>query len=344
MELGYDVVEVVRPGRARRMPGRDKNDPADAERAARDALAGRASGAPKAGDGWVEALRVRTVARDAAVAQSTRAANGAHALVVTAPAPVREGLSGMGTAALMRALSRRRGPREEPGRSLWDSLRSLAVSWRAAKRDAAAHEAAMRAILEANAPALLAVPYCGTVSAAKLAIAAGDNPGRLAGEAAFASLCGASPVEASSGRVRRHRLNRGGDRQANRALHTVARQRMARDARTMAYVERRTAEGKSRREIERALVRYIAREVYRALTHPTEDRLRPYREAAASARGRRLSAGATQAQAASALGVASARVSELERGVLVDEPLLGRYLGWLDAIAPGGPKKPETGP
>lgn len=335
-ELGYDVVEVVRPKRDRRMVGRDKNDPADAERAARDALAGKASGAPKAGGGWVEALRFRTVARDAAVGQSTRAANAVHAIVVTAPAAVREELGGMRTPALMKALSRRRRARDGLERALWDSLRSLALSWSAAKREAAAQEEAMRAILRSNAPALLDIYCCGTISAARLAIAAGDNPDRVAGESAFASLCGASPIEASSGRVKRYRLNRGGDRQANLALHTIARQRMRRDGRTRAYVEKRTRDGKTRREIERILVRYIAREVYHALVRPMDAGRDSRREAAGSARSQRLRIGATQAQAASALGVASARISELERCVLVDDSLLRRYRDWLDAMSPGG--------
>lgn len=335
-ELGYDVVEVVRPKRDKRMVGRDKNDPADAERAARDALAGKASGAPKAGSGWVEALRFRMVARDAAVSQSTRAANSAHALIVTAPAPIRERLGGMGTPALMKALSRKRKSRDELERSLWESLRSLALSWRAAKKEAAGQQEAMHAILRANAPALLDIYCCGTISAARLAITAGDNPGRMAGESAFASLCGASPIEASSGKVKRYRLNRGGDRQANRALHTIARQRMKRDERTRLYVGKRTKDGKTRREIERVLVRYIVREVYRALMHPMDAGYCSYKEAADSAKSQRLRIGATQAQAASALGVASARVSELERCVLVDESLLHRYRDWLDALSSEG--------
>lgn len=332
-ELGYEVVEVVRPGRARRRPGEGKSDPADAERAALDALAGRGR-PPRLGGAWVEALRCRTVARDAAVAESTRAANRARALLVAAPEPVREALSGLGTPQLMARCSRRRRGLAEPERSLWDSLRSLAASWRAARRAAEEHEAAMRAILEEHAPALLALRGCGAVSAAKLAVAAG-GPGRLSGEAAFASLCGACPVEASSGKVRRHRLNRGGDRQANRALHTIARVRMRCDERTRRYVERRTSQGKTRREVERILVRYIAREVYRALSRPAPqpgpDPARPGREA----RAERLRLGATQAQAAAALGVASARVSELERGALRDEGLLARYREWLSSAPPG---------
>jgi len=276
------------------------------------------------------------VAGGSAGGEPTRAANSVHALVVTAPAPVRERLAGMRTPTLMKELSRRRRARDELERSLWDSLRSLALAWRAAKEAAAEQEAAMRSILEANAPALLDVSGCGAISAARLAIAAGDNPERVSGEAAFASLCGASPIEASSGKVKRYRLNRGGDRQANRALHTIARQRMRRDDRTKAYVEKRTKEGKSRREIERVLVRYIAREVYRAIMHPMSASRASSEGAARSARAARVRMGVTQSQAASALGVASARISELERCVLIDETLLQRYRGWLESIASDG--------
>jgi transposase len=116
------------------------------------------------------------------------------------------------------------------------------------------------------APGLVSLPAIGANHAATLLIVAGDNPERLSSEASFASLCGASPIEASSGKVVRHRLNRGGgDREANRALHLICVARMARDQRTREYVLRRTAEGKSKREIMRCLKRYIAREVYRVL-------------------------------------------------------------------------------
>ena len=153
---------------------------------------------------------------------------------------------------------------------------------------------------------------------------AGDNPERAGGESAFASLCGASPVEAPGGKVKRHRLNRGGDRQANRALHTIARQRMKRDSRTKLYVDKRTKEGKSRREIERILVRYIAREVYGALMRPMDAALR-----ALQGVGEGGQVGAPEGRGRAgpglrALGVASARISEMERGRLVDAPLLQR--------------------
>ncbi len=115
------------------------------------------------------------------------------------------------------------------------------------------------------APELLALPAVGTHHAATLLVLAGDNPDRLKSEASFASLCGVSPVEASSGKVVRHRLNPGGNRDANRALHVVVLNRMRRDPRTQEYVARRTAEGKSKKEAMRCLKRYIARETYRAI-------------------------------------------------------------------------------
>ena len=112
---------------------------------------------------------------------------------------------------------------------------------------------------------LISLPAIGTHHAATLLVVAGDNPQRLRSEASFATLCGVSPVEASSGKVVRCRLNRGGNRDANRALHMICVVRMGSDKRTREYVARRTAEGKSKWEIMRCLKRYIAREVYRIL-------------------------------------------------------------------------------
>jgi transposase len=128
-------------------------------------------------------------------------------------------------------------------------------------------DTALETLLGHAAPAgLLARTGLGNRSAATLLVTAGDNPGRLRAEASFAALCGSSPVDASSGKQRRHRLNRGGDRQANSALWRSVFTRMACDPRTEAYVARRTAEGKTTREIIRCLKRYVAREVYKALT------------------------------------------------------------------------------
>lgn len=304
---GYRVVEVLRPKRPRRRPGEGKSDSADAERAARDVLSGAASGLAKPKDGWAEDLRCLTVARERHVRASTAAMNALKGLVVSAPDPVRDALRGLGAAELARRCAQAGG---EGG--LWEAMASLASLWISCKAAAKALEARMARILEESAPALLAVDGCGALSAARLAAAVGDDPSRIRGEAAFASMCGACPVEASSGKVRRHRLNRGGDRQANRALHDIARVRMRCDPRTMAYVERRTAEGRSRREVERCLVRYIAREVYKALANPASAMAPAQRGAAL--REARLRAGATPEQVAARLGVCRRTVLRAERG------------------------------
>ena len=293
-QLGYHVVEVVRPKRKKRRLGTSKNDHADAERAARDALSGEASGAPRSGTGWVEEVRAHMVARESCVRASTDAMNTAKSLIVTAPSSMREALSGLKGPKMMEQVAGRHRSGDGVKQAMWDALRTLSASWRQAKDRAAFHEERIRALIRANAPALLDMSCCGPISAGKLVLAAGDKPERMLSEAAFASLCGASPVEASSGKVVRHRLNRGGNRQANRALHTIVRLRMSKDAKTVRYVERRTAEGKSRREIERCLVRYVSRQAFHALTHPLDTDWLGYSEFGAELKRRRLAAGVSQ--------------------------------------------------
>ena len=187
----------------------------------------------------------------------------------------------------------------------------------------------MRRVLESSCPSLLAVYCCGPVSAAQLAVAAGENPSRLRSEGSFAMLCGAAPIPASSGKTSgRMRLNRGGDRRANSALHTIVVRRMRHDPETRAYVERRLSGPRplTRAEATRCLKRYVAREVYRALMHPHDvgemvDR--------SSLRQARLSAGLTQAQAAKALGVSPASVSGVETGRNQCRRLAERYSRWV---------------
>lgn len=329
LELGYPVVEVLRPKRGRRRRGEGKSDPADAERAARDAAAGKGTSVPKSQDGWVEAVRFLTAAREIAVRTSTACMNCAKGLVVTAPEPVRAGLSGMGGAAMMAELARERAGSGLVEDALLASLRTLALTWAEAKGRAAGLKDAIAALVRENAPALLGMRGCGPVCAARLAIAAGDNPERLRGEASFAALCGASPVEASSGKTVRHRLNRGGDRQANRALSDIAKSRMQHDGRTIAYVAKRTAEGKTKREIKRCLKRYIAREAYHALRDP---------KAASGPDGTalreaRLSLGLTQAQAASMLKVWNSQISRIERGAGGSADLVESYRSCLERLA-----------
>ena len=155
-------------------------------------------------------------------------------------------------------------PREVPTPSRF-ALRSVARRYEALSREIAELDAHLDRLVAKVAPGLVSLPGIGTENAATLLVVAGDNPQRLRSEASFASLCGVSPIEASSGKVVRHRLNRGGNREANRALYMICLARMRRDRRTQEYVARRTAEGKSKREIIRCLKRYLAREVYRVI-------------------------------------------------------------------------------
>ena len=267
-ERGYNVAEVLRPKRAGRRPGSPKSDPVDAERAARDALAGIGASVPKSQDGWVEQARGLFVARQACVRTYVSCVNTAKGMLVAAPEGIREKYRAMAADGMMRSLIRRRTCADPVCQATYDALRSLACVWRESMAAAEELEARIASLVEENAPSLLAVFGCGPISAASLAIAAGDNPERLRSEAAFASLCGTSPVEASSGRVVRHRLNRGGNRQANAALHRIAIVRLRYDDRTREYAAKKQAEGKSKKEILRCLKRYIAREVYKALLNP----------------------------------------------------------------------------
>jgi transposase len=266
---GIEVLEVERPKHRRRSSRRNlqKSDPSDAERAARAVLAGEASGVPKSADGCVEMIRTLRAARRSAMKARTQAANQLQALRVTAPEQLRNRLRGLSTKELVRVAARFRlagDPTDVPAATKF-ALRSVARRYETLSAEIAELDAHLGRLVEQAAPELVALPGIGTDNAATLLIVAGDNPKRLASEASFANLCGVSPVEASSGKVVRHRLNRGGNREANRALYMICLARMRRDPRTQEYVARRTQEGKSKREIIRCLKRYLAREVYRVL-------------------------------------------------------------------------------
>lgn len=240
--LGMPVREALSPARMqRRRPGQGKCDEADAERAARAAMSGSGLGTPKSQDGWVDGVRCMLAARSGAVKARTSAINTARSLLTTAPEGLRSRFRGMGGPRLMEEL-----PSVRAEGALGAALGALADLWAAARDAALDMERAIEASLEENCPALLAMYGCGPVSAAKLAVAAGDNPGRLRSEASFAAICGACPIPASSGKTVRHRLNRGGDRQANSALHEIARQRVMRDPETAEYAERARGAGKER--------------------------------------------------------------------------------------------------
>jgi transposase len=263
---GISVVEVERPKR-RHLRRNGKSDPIDAEAAARAVLAGEAVGEPKSADGRVEMIRVLRSARQSAVKARSQAANQLQGLRVTAPEELRYRLRGLSTKKLVSVAARFRlgdAPRDVPTATRF-ALRSVARRYEAFSEEIAELEAHLERLVAQAAPELVCLPGIGTDNAATLLVVAGDNPDRLRSEASFASLCGVSPIAASSGKVVRHRLNRGGNREANRALYMVCLSRMRRDQRTKEYIARRTAEGKSKREIIRCLKRYVAREVYRVL-------------------------------------------------------------------------------
>jgi len=240
-------------------------------------MAGTASGEPKGADGAAESLRVLRVARRSAVKARTQAANQLHALLCTAPEGLKEGLRGLATKHLAARAARLRcavDPAEPPAATKF-ALRSVARRYRDLSEEIAELEVQIERVAREVAPQLMALDGVGPDTAATLLIAAGDNPERLKSEASFAHLCGTAPVQASSGKVVRHRLNPGGNRDANRALYMVALNRVRRDERTQAYVARRTAEGKSKKEAMRCLKRYIARETYRAILLDAVARVAP---------------------------------------------------------------------
>ena len=195
-------------------------------------------------------------------------------------------------------------------------------------------EERMRSILDTNARPLLDIYRAGTITAATIAIVAGDNPERIRDEAAFAKLCGACPIPASSGKTNRHRLNRGGNRQGNMALHRIAIVRLGYHQPTRDYVAKKTREGKSKLEIIRCLKRHIAREAYKALIairNGGAGRQTP-QERGALLRRLRTSHGITQQQIGEALAVPSNRISEIERGTRDLPELEQRATQWIHSI------------
>jgi transposase len=267
---GVAMVEVDRPDRkTRRWQG--KSDPVDAEAAARTALAGRRAGVPKDRDGQVEALRNLRVARRSAIAHRAQTQTQIKALLVTAVEPVRQQLRSLPDRQLITVCATatpdpaRAG---EPATATRLALRALARRHQQLTGEITDLDRLIRPLTKAANPRLLAVNGVGPDVAGQLLVSAGQNPHRLRSEAAFAMLCGAAPLPASSGRTHRHRLNRGGDRHANAALYRIVLCRMRWDPRTRAYVQRRTKEGMSKKEIIRCLKRYIAREIYTTLVPP----------------------------------------------------------------------------
>jgi transposase len=263
-----EVFEVNQPDKANRRR-RGKNDTIDAEAAARAVLNGQATALAKTGDGPVEMLRMFKLAKASAVKSRSQAINQLKAVLVSADPKLRDELRGLSTVKLVRHLAGSTPTTPDDGASAaLYTLHLLARRIDQLGQEITDLDARLTAVLADHNPALLDTYGAGPDTAAALLIAAGDNPERLRTEASFAALCGASPVEASSGKTERHRLNRGGDRQANSALHTIVLARLRWDQRTRDYVDRRVTEGKTRREAIRCLKRYVAREIYHLITSP----------------------------------------------------------------------------
>jgi transposase len=266
-EQQVELVEVDRPDRKTRR-AKGKSDPIDAIAAARAALSGQACGVPKTRIGPVEAIRALRVGRRGAVKARTAALNQLHGLIASAPETIRAELTDLSGPALVdrcATLTIDDTRLTDPVHATKAALCAIATRIQALTAEIAHADKWLRPAVAKTAPRLSALHGAGPEVAGQLLTTAGDNPHRLRSETALAHLCGAAPIPASSGRTDRHRLNRAGDRAANNALHTIVLCRMRHDPRTQAYVERRTKQGLSKKEIMRCLKRYIVREVHAAL-------------------------------------------------------------------------------
>ena len=263
---GVELLEIDRPDRkSRRFAG--KSDPLDA--AARAALSRVRTGIPKDRTGKVEALRNLRVARRSAVDQRADCIRRIKTLLVTAPDELRDRLRQLPDRELLKVCASLRPDTTrvgEPSQAAKIAMRSLARRHAALSEEITELDAMIEPLIAAINPSLLALNGVGADVAGQLLVTAGENTDRLHSEAAFAMLCGVAPIPASSGKTRRHRLNRGGDRQANAALYRIVLCRLRWDPRTQAYMRRRTEQGLSKKDIIRCLKRLIAREIYRAIT------------------------------------------------------------------------------
>lgn len=263
-QAGITVLEVTAPDKSV-CRKRGKDDTIDAENAAHAAYAGRRTVTPKTRDGMIESLRVLKVCRKTAIAARRIALQMIQMQIISTPDELREPLRKMTRMQLIRTLAAWR-PDLSGYRDVTTAYRiafkSLARRYLELHDEIADLDVMIKAIVDDLAPELVARQGVGYESASQLLITAGDNPARLRSEASFAALCGVSPIPASSGMTQRHRLNRGGDRAANSALHIIAIGRLRLDPRTQEYVVKRTGQGLSKLEALRCLKRYIARDVF----------------------------------------------------------------------------------
>jgi transposase len=256
------VIEVSCPNRQQRR-SHGKSDPVDAVAAARATQSGEASAQPKSRTGNVEAIRALRVVRHSAAHSRIDSINQMRALLVTGPEQLRESFRDSTIWTMVTAASKLRpgDPTTVTGATKF-ALRELARRIQGLEEELKRLDEILGPLVRTTAPALVAKYGVGPDTAGALLVSAGDNPERLHKESAFAHMCGSAPIDASSGLVTHKRLNRGGDRSANQALWRIVMVRMVSDPRTRAYVDRRTKEGKSKKDIIRCLKRYVARELY----------------------------------------------------------------------------------
>ena len=313
------IKEVIRPNRQTRRGG--KSDPIDAYSAAKT-VAADADGlpVPKLLGGAIDSIRMLLKTRTTAIKARTAAITQIIHFLTTAPTPVREQYTGLKGDDLHAALVTTR-PAVDDHLGIVLHRLALRIEFLTEEIDTAYDQ--LDALTKDIAPALAAAKGVGPISAAKLLVTAGENPERITSKAAFAALCGTSPLQASSGKTNRHRLNRGGDRQANSALYDVVKSRMSSDWRTKDYVTRRTTEGKSTKEIMRCLKRFVAGEVYRLIVDPPVvpaiDDLRPLRTS------KRL----TMKAVAEHFETNQMKVSTIERGRSRDDEFAVKYREFL---------------
>jgi len=262
---GHRVVEVNRGDRRMRRAN-GKSDTLDAEAAARSVLAGTATAIPKSADGFSEMIRQIKVARDTARKGKTSAVIALKQIVVNSPAPLRESLGDLSDKKLLERCARFRcATMDTTTDSAKHTLRALARRWHNLDEEITSHDRELDHLTAVASPTLRDGYGIGPDTAAELLIVAGDNPDRIKSEAAFAKLCGTCPIPASSGLTNKHRLYRGGHRQANAALYRTVIVRMRFHQPTLEYVARRTAEGLTKKEIIRCLKRFVAREAYQRI-------------------------------------------------------------------------------
>ncbi len=326
-ELGYPVREALRPG-ARPYSPEGKTDAIDAYSAAYTAFLGKCPRGTKAMAGPAQRLSFLVEARDCAVKEATAISNTVKGLLVRSPQAIRQRYGGLDGQSLMEALCRARAPKDD-NFEIIISLKSLAKRWRLASEEARELADAMASVLNACYADLLSLPGVGVQTAAVLVARIGDNPTRFATDAQLAQCFGVAPIPASTGRTDRHRLNRGGDRRANSAIHIIAVNRMRRDKTTQSYIAKRTSQGKTKAEAMRCLKRYIVREIFNVVCNPK-------RGAAATSlpplRKCRNDLEITLSEAAKALGATTPFLSLLERSKTRDLAFEGRYWRWLQDL------------